>query len=110
MPEERQPQERHSRENNIPMSGIFLLFIGVVLLLQSLGVLPWALWNTLWRFWPVLLIITGLGILLRRYNVWLVSALIMVLLLACLGIAIWQQGTLLPSGQEVEKYTVVKVC
>ncbi len=110
MPEERQPQERHSRENNIPMSGIFLLFVGTVLLLQSLDVLPWALWNTLWRFWPVLLIITGLGILLRRYNVWLVSALIMALLLACLSIAIWQQGTLLPSGQEVEKYTVVKVC
>ncbi len=88
--EERQARESHLRENTIPTGGIFLVFIGVVLLLQSLNVLPWSLWNTLWRFWPVLLITSGLGILLRRYNVWLVSALIMALLLACLGIAIGQ--------------------
>ena len=83
-------EERQPRRNDIPMGGIFLVFIGVVLLLQSLGVLPWALWNTLWRFWPVLLITSGLSMLLRRYNVWLVSALIMVLLFGSLGLAIWR--------------------
>lgn len=88
--EERQPRERRPIENHIPMGGIFLVFIGVVLLLQSLDVLPWALWGSLWRFWPVLLITSGLSMLLIRYNVWLVSALIMGLLLACLGIAIGQ--------------------
>lgn len=103
-------EEKQVRRNDIPTGGIFLVFLGVVLLLQSLDVLPWSLWNTLWRFWPVLLIISGLSILLRRYNVWIVSALIMALLLACLGLAIWQQGTPLPSGQGVEKYTDVRVC
>lgn len=83
-------EERQPRRNDIPTGGIFLVFIGTVLLLQSLDVLPWALWNTLWRFWPVLLITAGLSMLLRRYNVWLVSALIMALLLVCLGIAIKQ--------------------
>ncbi len=75
-----------------PVGGIVLLFLGIVLLLQSLNVLRWGLWETLWRFWPVLLIITGLSIVLHRYNVWLISLLILAILSACLVIAIWQQG------------------
>jgi len=81
-----------------PIWGIFLLFLGVVFLLQTLDVLPWGLWGTLWRFWPVLIIIVGLGILLRRYNVWLVSLIIAVALGACLGIAVWQYGLSSPGG------------
>jgi len=75
-----------------PIGGILLLFLGVVFLLQTLGVLPWALWETLLRFWPALIIILGLSVLLRRYNVWLVSLLVIVILAACLGVAIWQFG------------------
>jgi hypothetical protein len=76
----------------VPIWGILLLFLGVIFLLQTLNVLPWGLWETLWRFWPALIIIIGLGILLRRYNVWLVSLLVLAILGACLGIAIWQYG------------------
>ncbi len=76
----------------VPLWGLFLLFLGVTFLLQTLNVLPWGLWSTLWRFWPVLLINAGLGILLRRYNTWLVSILILTLLFGSLGIAIWQYG------------------
>lgn len=92
------PQRLH----HIPVWGLFLLFLGTVFLLQTFHVLPWSLWGTLWRFWPVLIIIIGLGILLRQYNPWLVSGLILLLLLACLGIAIWQHG---PSSQNVTSYT-----
>ena len=84
------PEEKSSRVIGVPVQGSFLVFLGVVLLLQTLDVLPWGLWRTLWRFWPVLIIITGLGILLRRYNVWLISLLVLVVLGAGLGIAIWQ--------------------
>jgi len=83
---EPKPPKRH----HVPLFGIFLLFLGIVLLLQTFQVLPWALWGVLWRFWPVLIIIIGLNILLRRYNPWLVSALVLALLVACLGLAIWQ--------------------
>ncbi|MBM2825462.1 MAG: hypothetical protein HW402_1126 [Dehalococcoidales bacterium] len=82
------------RVGGAPVWGIFLLFLGIVFLLQSLNVLSWGLWETLWRFWPVLLIITGLGIILHRYNVWLVSLLILAILGVCLVIAIWQQGAI----------------
>ena len=83
-------EEKRQRERYAPMWGVVLLFLGIVFLLQSLDVLPWALWGTLWRFWPVLIIGIGVGVLLRRFNLWLVSALILALLFASLGIAIWQ--------------------
>ena len=98
---EQKPQIAH----NIPLFGIFLLFLGAVFLLQTLNVLPWGLWGTLWRFWPVLLIVAGLSILLRRYNPWLVSALILLLLFACLGIAIWQHGLSLPAGDTTKSFS-----
>ena len=86
------PDEKSQRAVGVPIWGILLVFLGIVFLLQTLDVLPWGLWGTLWRFWPVLIIIIGLGILLRRYNVWLVSLLVLAILGACLGIAVWQYG------------------
>ncbi len=87
---------KQSGEHFAPIWGIFLVFLGIVFLLQSFNFLPWGLWETLWRFWPVLIIIIGLGILLRHRHVWLVSLLITALLLACLGLTIWQFGPLHP--------------
>ena len=81
---------------NVPVWGVFLLFLGIVFLLQTTGILPWGLWGTLWRFWPSLLIAIGLGILLQRYNRWLVSLLILILFFACLGIAILRYGPIPP--------------
>jgi len=98
-------EKKPPRVVGVPIWGIFLLFLGVVFLLQTLNVLPWGLWGILWRFWPVLIIIVGVSILLRRYNVWLVSALILALLCACLGIAIWQYGPSSPAGQITKSYS-----
>ena len=98
---ERKPETVH----NIPVWGVFLLFLGTVFLLQTLDILPWGLWATLCRFWPVLIIAVGIGILLRRYNTWLISALIMVLFLACLGIAVWQYGPSTPPGQTTKNFS-----
>ncbi len=99
-------EQKLQRAYNIPIFGIFLLFLGIIFLLQTLNVLPWGLWGTLWRFWPVLIIAAGLSILLRRYNPWLVSALILVLLFAFLGIAIWQHGSSLPAGETAKSFSV----
>lgn len=98
-------EQKSPSVTNIPVWGVFLLFLGIVFLLQTTGVLPWGLWGTLWHFWPALLIAIGLGILLRRYNLWLVSALILVLFFACLGIAIWQYGPVPPTGQTTWSYS-----
>ena len=90
------------RAPHIPTWGIFLLFLGIVFLLHNFDILPWGVWGTLWRFWPVLIIIIGLGILLRHRNPWLVSLLVLAILLACLGIAIWQYQPF-PPGQETTR-------
>jgi hypothetical protein len=97
--------EKPQRVLGVSIWGIFLLFLGIVFLLQTLNVLPWGLWGTLWRFWPVLIIIIGLGILLRRYNVWLVSLLVLAIFGACLGIAIWQYSPSLSSGIGTKSYS-----
>ncbi len=81
---------RPRRAHGAPIWGIILLFLGIVFLLQALDVLPWGVWGTLWRFWPVLIIIIGLNILLSRYSRWATSILVFALLWACLGIAYWQ--------------------
>ena len=91
-------EKKPQRVVGVSIWGIFLLFLGIVFLLQTLNILPWSLWVTLWQFWPVLIIIIGLDILLRRYNAWLVSLLVLAILGACLGIAIWQHGPSLSSG------------
>ena len=80
------------REHHPPLFGIFLLFLGIVFLLQNLGVLSWGLWRELWRFWPILVIGVGLRLLLKNYNPWLISVIFLVLLCAGLGVAIWQYG------------------
>ena len=98
-------EKKPQRAGGVPIWGIFLLFLGVVLLLQTLGILSWGLWGILWRFWPALIIIIGLGILLRRYNVWLVSLLILAILGACLGIAVWQYGLSPPAGTVTKSYS-----
>ncbi len=98
-------REKPQRVVGVSIWGIFLLFLGVVFLLQTLNVLPWGLWETLWRFWPVLIIIIGLGVLLRPYNVWLVSLLILAVLGASLGIAIWQYSPSLASGMVTKSYS-----
>lgn len=78
--------------------GIILLFLGVVFLLQTFNILPWGLWSTLWRFWPVLLIIAGFRILLCRSKPWLITVITVILLIASLLLAIVLQGPLVLSG------------
>lgn len=56
---------------------ILLIAIGIVLLLNTLNVLPWGIWGTLWRFWPVLLILIGLEILFGRSS-WVGSLIVLI--------------------------------
>ena len=45
---------------------IVLIGAGIVLLLNTLGILPWESWSKIGRFWPVLLVLFGLSILVRN--------------------------------------------
>lgn len=63
---------------------IVLIGFGIVFLLNNLGVLSWGVWMTIFRLWPLLLVVIGLDILLgRRPGVWtIIPVFIMVGLFA----------------------------
>lgn len=48
---------------------LLLIAIGLILLLQNLGLLSNNIWDILWNCWPVLLIVIGLDSLLKRHGV-----------------------------------------
>lgn len=86
--EERRPRHRYG----LPLFPIIVIIVGVVLLLQTLGILSWGLWGYLWRFWPILIIIIGLNIILGRRFPWAVGAISLLLVLLAFGVAAWQAG------------------
>ena len=45
---------------------VILIILGVVFLLNNLGILPWDIWFSLWKFWPVILVLVGVEILLGK--------------------------------------------
>jgi len=53
-------------------SGIFLPLIivagGVVLLLNTTGVLSWSAWSELGRLWPIAVILFGLSLVWHRFR------------------------------------------
>ena len=52
---------------------LILIILGAVFLLNNFGILSWGVWDTLWRFWPVLLVIWGLQLL---FGAWWLGELI----------------------------------
>lgn len=68
---------------------LLLVVVGVVLLLNNAGILPWTIWTALGQLWPVILILFGLDLLLGRRNAWLGASVAMVALIAVLGLALW---------------------
>lgn len=46
-----------------PTFGLVVLFAGILFLLNNLGLVPWSVWNELWKFWPVVIIIIGIRML-----------------------------------------------
>ena len=90
---EQKPQQQDAC---VPFWGIFFLLLGTVFFLQTLGVLPWGLWRTLGRLWPVIIIALGACLVMRRFNVWLVSLIILALFTGALGIA-YAQYELVPT-------------
>jgi hypothetical protein len=67
---------------------IILIGVGVIFLLNNLGVITGSPWEVIWRLWPVLLIALGLEILIGRTGA-AGSALSAILGLAVVGGVLW---------------------
>ncbi len=49
---------------------VILIGLGVVFLLNNMGLLAWSVWEVIFRLWPILLIALGLEIILSRLSAW----------------------------------------
>lgn len=59
----------------------FILFLsGVLLLLENFGLIRHIFWSSIIRYWPVILIILGLEMLLERKFIWILFFLLLFLI------------------------------
>jgi hypothetical protein len=64
--------------------GVVFLLLGGMLLLNNFGVVPWMIWDTIKKFWPMLLVLIGIKIILGNN---IVSRIIILLLtIAVIGL------------------------
>ncbi|MBU2009482.1 MAG: cell wall-active antibiotics response protein [Chloroflexi bacterium] len=80
-------KEHRGDRGPFPLWGLILVALGVIFLLQNLGVLGWGVWGTLWRFWPVVLLLIGLNIILRGQSPWLMLGITVVVLIGVIAAA-----------------------
>jgi hypothetical protein len=99
--------EKGSRQRGGLVGPIILIGLGVIFLLNNLGLLSWSIWETLLRLWPVLLVGAGLDLILGRRSVW-GSLLALVLTFAILGAALWLSGTGIGIGRQMRSEEIAQ--
>ncbi len=96
--------ERPVRRGGL-LGPIILIGLGLILLLNNLGLLDWSIWEALLRLWPVLIIAAGLDLLIGRRSIW-GSLLVIVLVVgvAAASIALYQGGS--QQGRTLERQRI----
>ncbi len=61
MTSESTPSPQSSSKSKANIGAIFLIGIGVIFLLQNYNLLPQSIWGTIWKFWPLFLILFGIS-------------------------------------------------
>lgn len=67
---------------------LILITIGLIFLLNNFNIVSWDVWATIWRFWPVLIIISGLSLIFGRTRIGGIVTLLVSLILIALVILI----------------------
>lgn len=65
-----------------------LIILGVIILLNNLGIISWGTWSFVWKLWPLLLVLWGLDLLLGRTSLW-VSVLLAIFLVVVVAVALF---------------------
>lgn len=101
MDEQKRRRARPEQSRRVNLVGpVILIGLGVIFLLNNMGVLAWSVWEVIFRLWPILLIAAGLEIILSRLSAW-GSLLALVLTVAILAGALWMLGPDIETGQVV---------
>ncbi len=85
------------RRSGFPVVATVLVIVGIVLLLNNFGYLNWSVWGSLWRFWPIILVLIGINLVLGGRWPWLVFVITVGAVLGILGIGILTTGALATS-------------
>lgn len=97
-----QPAYVRRRRRGVVWPGI-LIALGIILLLQNFGLLSWAMWGSLWRFWPVILVLIGLELFLEgsaRAVVGLLFAGLLIIAAVALATGAWFGGSEPPARSQ----------
>jgi hypothetical protein len=97
--------ERQKPRRRVSLVGpVILIGLGIVFLLNNLGILDWNIWDVVFRLWPVLLIAAGLEVLIGRRSA-LGSLLALVLTLALVAGVVWlvSTGVVLGPAEEISQ-------
>ncbi|MGA2821079.1 MAG: DUF5668 domain-containing protein [Anaerolineales bacterium] len=86
---------------------ICLVGLGLILLLNNLGILSYSIWALLLEIWPVLLVAIGIDLLVGRHSAW-GTLLAFVLIVALIGGAVWLVAIEQPAGEPVAGETVTQ--
>lgn len=54
------------KRDSRPIWGLVLLVIGAIFLFNNFGLLPWGVWSSVWRLWPLILIVIAISILRKK--------------------------------------------
>lgn len=100
--DERKRRGRPEQSRRVSLVGpVILIGLGIILLLNNLGILEWSVWEVILRLWPVLLIAWGLDLIIGRRSIW-GSLLALVLIVALLAAALWLFGAGIGTGRVVD--------
>ena len=88
---------RERRRRGGLIGPLILIGLGVVFLLNNLGILTWSVWEVIFRLWPILLVAVGLDLLLGRRSI-LGSLLALALTLIVLAAVLWFFGVGIGTG------------
>src|SRR3990167_5009756 len=72
-------ETKRSRKS-ISLGPVVLIVLGIIFLLNNFGILPWEIWQNIWKFWPILLILFGIEVLLGRNSAPKTVSLLIVLI------------------------------
>ena len=99
--DESKRRDRPGQHRRVSLVGpVILIGLGVVFLLNNMGVLAWSVWDVIFRLWPVLLIAVGLEIILSRLSPW-GSLLALALTVIIIAGALWLLGPDMRTAQAV---------
>lgn len=88
---------RHDRNG---FAGFLFIAAGIILLLNTMNIVSWKVWDEIWKFWPILLIYWGIEIIFgfNRFFRIIISMVMAVLIVILILFAINQVNPNLLKG------------